>query len=264
MLRLPRFPFPWTARIAASGALLALFMARAILAASSPVPPPATPDGPMKPFTAQALVRLERISDPRLSPDGTRLAYQLRETDYAANKGVSSLWLRPLDGPPTSPRRLTAAGAEGSAPRWSADGRSLYFLSKRSGSTQVWRLDLAGGEAQPVTRAPLDIGSYMLSPDGRRLLVSMEVYPDCDTLPCTRRRLDERAAQKRSGQLYERLFIRHWDSWSDGTRAQLFVYALDKEGSATGEPAWITRGIDGDVPSKPFGCLLYTSPSPRD
>jgi dipeptidyl aminopeptidase/acylaminoacyl peptidase len=208
---------------------------------------------PLKPFTALELVRLERVSDPQVSPDGTRLAYALRETDLAANKGTGSLWLRPLQGPAATPRRLTAPGAEGSAPRWSPDSRSIYFLSKRGGSAQVWRLDLAGGDAQPVTRAPLDIGSFMLSPDGGRLLVSMDVYNDCDTLAGTRRRLDEAAAHKRSGRVYDRLFIRHWDSWADGTRSQLFVYALDGSGCATGEPAWITRGIDGDVPSKPFG-----------
>jgi len=172
----------------------------------------------MKPFSAQDLVRLERVSNPQLSPDGSRVAYQLRETDYAANKGHHSLWLRPLEGADQPVRRLTAPGVEGRTPRWSADGRSLYFLSGRSGSAQVWRLDLAGGEAQPVTRTPLDVGSFMLSPDGRRLLVSMEVFSDCDTLAGTRRRLDERAASKRSGQAYERLFIRHWDSWADGRR----------------------------------------------
>ena len=173
---------------------------------------------PLKPFTALELVRLERVSDPQVSPDGTRLAYALRETDLAANKGTGGLWLRPLQGPAATPRRLTAPGAEGSAPRWSPDSRSIYFLSKRGGSAQVWRLDLAGGDAQPVTRAPLDIGSFMLSPDGGRLLVSMDVYNDCDTLAGTRRRLDEAAAHKRSGRVYDRLFIRHWDSWADGTR----------------------------------------------
>jgi acylaminoacyl-peptidase len=81
----------------------------------------------------------------------------------------------------------------------------------------------------------------------------MNVFPDCDNLECTRRRLDERAAQKGTGRLFDHLFIRHWDAWADGTRSQLFAYALDEQGIAGGTPVWLTRGIDGDVPSKPFG-----------
>ena len=207
----------------------------------------------VKPFSAHDLVLMERVSDPQLSPDGSQLAYQLRETDLEANKGLNSLWLRAMGGADLAPRRLTAPGLSSTSPRWSRDGQALYFLSARSGSSQVWRLALAGGDAQQVTQAPLDIGSFMLSPDGLRLLASMEVYTDCQTLACTKARLEARTAQKRSGEVYERLFIRHWDTWSNGTRSQLFVYALNEQGVAKAEPIWITRGIDGDVPSKPFG-----------
>ncbi|HTY50971.1 MAG TPA: S9 family peptidase [Steroidobacteraceae bacterium] len=236
-------------RFRASAALAAGFMAAVLLGA-----------GPSRarPFSPKDLVMLDRVSDPRISPDGTRVAYQVRETDYAANRGVTGIWLADLPGttaPVLAPRRLTAAGGSNSSPRWSPDGRMLYFLSSRSGSSQVWRFDLAGGDAQPVTRAPLDIGSFMLSPDGQRLVVSMEVFIDCaaPAPQCTRRRLDERAAQKNTGQLFQRIFVRHWDTWSNGTRSQLFAYALDADGIATGAPVWLTRGLDGDVPSKPEG-----------
>jgi dipeptidyl aminopeptidase/acylaminoacyl peptidase len=214
------------------------------------------------PFGAHDLVMLDRVGDPRLSPDGAYVAYQLRETDYAANKGVTSVWLAAVPqnaaaaasaAAPAGARRLSAAGVASSMPRWSRDGRRLYFLSSRSGSSQVWKLELDGGDAQPVTHAPLDIGTFMLSPDGRHLVVAMDMFLDCDSPQCTRQRLDERAARKSTGALFERVFIRHWDAWSDGTRSQLFAYALDAQGAAAGAPVWLTRGIDGDVPSKPFG-----------
>ena len=214
----------------------------------------------VKPFAADDLVRLERVSDPQLSPEGMRVAYQLRETDFTGNKGVNSLWLRSLQGSSVAARRLTAPGTNATTPRWSTDGNALYFLSTRSGSSQVWRLDLAGGEAQPITHSPLDIGNFMLSPDGKRLLVSMEVYLDCATLECTHKRLEERTAAKASGQVYDRLFMRHWDTWTNGTRSQLYIYDLDASTGiaavrhdANGAPVWLTRTIDGDVPSKPFG-----------
>jgi len=202
-------------------------------------------------FTAEDLVTLERISDPRLAPDGKQVAYTLREVDYAANKASTSIWLQPTAG--GAPRRLTASGSSANSPRWSADGRSLYFLSSRSGSMQVWRLDMAGGEAQAVTEATLDVGTFRISPDGRRIALSFEVYPDCADLACSKQRLDEKAALKTTGAVHDKLFMRHWDSWKSGRRNQLFVADLDASGKASGEPRRISRGIDGDVPTKPFG-----------
>ena len=204
-----------------------------------------------RPFAATDLVMLDRPADPRLSPDERYVAYQLRETDYAANRGVNGLWLVDLSQKRSAPRRLTAKGAESNTPRWGADGR-LYFLSTRSGSQQVWRLDLGGGEAQQVTDLPLDVGAFRVAPDARRLLLAMDVFPECATLACTRDRLDARAAAKAKGRTYDRLFVRHWDTWKDGTRAQLFVAELEAAG-LRGEPRRLSAGVDGDVPTKPFG-----------
>jgi dipeptidyl aminopeptidase/acylaminoacyl peptidase len=207
----------------------------------------------MKPFTVHDLVRLDRVSDPRIAPDGRRLAFQVRQTDYDADKGRTSLWLLDLDAPAAAPRRLTAADGDASSPRWSHDGRALYFLSARSGTQQVWRLDFAGGEPEAVTQLPVDVGSFALAPGGRHVVVSLDVFTDCATLQETKARLDRQAARKNAGVVHEKLFIRHWDTWKNGTRAQLFALALDAQGLASGQPQWLTRGIDGDVPSKPFG-----------
>ncbi|HWW22190.1 MAG TPA: S9 family peptidase [Steroidobacteraceae bacterium] len=198
-------------------------------------------------FTPKDLVMLDRISDPNLSPDGANIAYQLRQTDFAANKGVTSIWLTG----PGGTRVLSGPGS--TSPRWRGDGKLLYFLSSRTGGSQVWRLDMSGGDAQQVTNAALDVGSFLLSPDGKHLIVSMDMFLDCDSVECTKQRMDARAARKFSGQQFEQLFVRHWDTWSDGTRSQLFVYALDEQGIAQGAPVWVSKGIQGDVPSKPFG-----------
>jgi dipeptidyl aminopeptidase/acylaminoacyl peptidase len=198
------------------------------------------------------LVVLDRVSSPALSPDGMRLVYVVREVDFDANKANTSLWLKPVRGE-VAARRLTVRSSSASSPQWSPDGRQLYFLSSRSGSMQVWRLDFGGGEAQAVTGYPLDVGSFKLSPDGRALAFSLEVFPDCADIACSKQRLDEREAQKSTGVVYEKLFVRHWDSWADGRRNQLFSVMLDADGLANGTPVRVSRGIDADVPSKPFG-----------
>ncbi|MGH8442077.1 MAG: prolyl oligopeptidase family serine peptidase [Nevskiaceae bacterium] len=218
-------------------ALAALVLLMPVVAAAS------------QPFSARDLVVLERVSDPRLSADGRFVAYQLRQADYDANKGVNGIWLLDRSQKDAAPRRVTAAGSESNTPRWSPDGR-LYFLSSRSGSQQIWRIDLRGGEAEQVTRLALDVGAFRIAPDGRKAAVALEVFPDCANLACTEKRLDDQAKSKAKGQVYDKLFVRHWDTWKNGTRSQVFLVDL---GAPAAEPKALTRGIDGDVPTKPFG-----------
>lgn len=202
-------------------------------------------------FAAEDLARLARLSDPQVSPDGRHVAFVLRETDMEANEGRTDLWL--LDTHSQEPaRRLTRGRGNDTSPRWAPDGRSLYFLSTRSGSSQVWRLPLGGGEALQVTDFPLDVGSLAVGPDGHRLAFSMEVFPDCPQIACTAERLEAREKGKASGRLYERLFVRHWDTWKDGTRSHLFSALLGADGEA-GAPVDLSRVLDADVPGKPFG-----------
>ena len=204
-------------------------------------------------FTVEDLVLLKRISDPQLSPDGRQVAFVQRETDMDANKGRTSLWLLELTPGTAAPRRLTDVKANDSSPRWSPDSRTLYFLSTRSGSSQVWRLALTGGDAQRVTDYPLEVGALKVSPHADLLALSMEVFPDCPTLACTRERLDARSRDKATGRLYERLFIRHWDTWSNGTRSHLFSAPLSAGGTASTTPIDVSKGFDADIPGKPFG-----------
>ncbi len=205
-----------------------------------------------KPFTVDDLVRLKRLSEPRVSPDGRYVVYALTETDMDANRRRADLWLLDLKAKDAQPRRLTANAANDTNPRWSADGQSIYFLSTRSGGSQVWRLQLAGGEATQVTDYPREVGSLEVAPTGNRIAVSMEVFIDCADLQCTKDRFDAKEKNKATGRVYDRVFIRHWDTWSDGTRSHLFVATVGSDGKA-GTPIDLSKGLDGDTPSKPFG-----------
>ena len=204
------------------------------------------------PFTVEDLLQLKRISDPQVSPDGHWLAFVERETDMAANKGHTSLWLLDLHAAGAQPARLTDAGGSDSSPRWGPDSRTLYFLSARSGSSQVWRLQLRTAEAHRISDFALDVGSLRVSPRGDRLALSLEVFPDCADLACTKQRLDAVAKDKASGRIYDRIFVRHWDTWSDGTRSHLFSAPLAADGSL-GAALDVSRGFDADIPGKPFG-----------
>jgi dipeptidyl aminopeptidase/acylaminoacyl peptidase len=212
-------------------------------------PAPPAPIAPLgeHPFSARDLLAFARVSDPQVSPDGRRVAYVVRETDLEANRGRTEIWLGSADG--SGAPVVLAAGAVGDhSPRWSPDGRTIYFLSRRSGSAQIWATSPEGGEPRQITDLPLPLSALVVAPDGQHLAFSAEVYLDCDTLACTAERLAAEAADPASGRRYDRLFARHWDTWKDGRRAHLFV--IDQGGGA---PIDVTAGLDADVPSKPFG-----------
>jgi dipeptidyl aminopeptidase/acylaminoacyl peptidase len=222
-------------------------------AQTTPLPPAAhSKPAEMKSFTAEDLVRLKRVSDPQVSPDGHYVAFVLRETDMEANRGRTDVWLLDLKRKDAMPRRLTTSDAEDTSPRWAPDSRTLYFLSTRSGQSQVWRLSLEGGEASRVTDYPLAIDALKVSPTGERIALSMEVLPECADLRCTKDKLAARDKNKATGRVYDRLFIRHWDTWSNGTRSHLFVARINADGRAD-TPLDLSRSLDADVPSKPFG-----------
>ncbi|MET0497261.1 MAG: S9 family peptidase [Steroidobacteraceae bacterium] len=214
------------------------------------------------PFSATDLVRLQRVSEPAISPDGKTVVFTVRETDMNANRGRTDLWSLDLATKGALPRRLTSHPENDGGAQWSTDGRFVYFLSSRSGSSQVWRLpSTGGGEAQPVTQLPLDVGSFKLAPDNVRLAVSVDVFADCTDFACSSDRLDQDAKLKTSGKVHDRIFVRHWDSWSDGRLTRLFVLNL-QDGRVTGDPVALTSTLDADVPSRPFGDATEYSFSP--
>jgi dipeptidyl aminopeptidase/acylaminoacyl peptidase len=212
-------------------------------------------------FDISDLVMMDRVSDPQLSADGRYAAFSVRSTDYAANKGVNAIYVQALGDAASQPIEVVSKGA--SSPRWSADGHSLYYLAAAGGTAQLWRLDFSAGKsglnlavvAAPVqvSHGPLDIDAYKLSPDGKSVLLSYAVFTDCNDLACTKERLDGRAKDKSTGTLYNKLFVRHWDTWSDGRRSQLYIAHFGVDGTLPVEPVLLSKGIDGDIPSKPFG-----------
>jgi dipeptidyl aminopeptidase/acylaminoacyl peptidase len=207
-------------------------------------------------FEVRDMVALDRVSSPTLSPDGSVVVFANRVMDKDVVKASTSLWMRNLltrDMAP--PRMLTPEGWSVNSPAFSADGKTVYFLSAKSGTQQLYSMPLQGGTPRQLTAFVLDVGSYQLSPDGKQLLFSSETFAECKAdFACTQKRLDDTKARKSTGVVHDRLFVRHWDAWADGRRNRLFVATLPSAISApVDEAVSLTHGIDGDAPSKPFG-----------
>ena len=223
--------------------VLAAAVLAAILAAA---PAPFARAAETHPFSIHDMLAMERLSEFQASPDGTRVAFTVRTTDLEANRGRFDLWLVGIDG--SGLRRLTSHPDADTSPRFSPDGKSIYFLSTRSGSSQVWRIATDGGEAERVTDLPLDVNAYVVSPQGTHLAVALEVYPGLDAA-ATAKRVAENAAKKATGMLFDGLFVRHWDTWKDGRRSHVFVTKI----GGGGEAVDVMKSMNADSPSKPFG-----------
>ncbi|MFW5738903.1 MAG: prolyl oligopeptidase family serine peptidase, partial [Myxococcota bacterium] len=207
--------------------------------------PTSTHAAEKKPFDVRELVELKRASQAVLSPDGRTIVFVLRSTDMEANKGRTDLWMMKSNG--KGLRQLTSHSAGDWAPQWMSD-KTVGFLSTRSGSPQVHAIEIDGGEARQVTDLPIDVETFRTSPDGTLLVFSARVYPDCDTIACTIDQDKEREKLKTTGRVYDKLFVRHWDTWKDGKRNHLFAMR-----TTAGEPVDLMKGLDADCPLIPFG-----------
>jgi dipeptidyl aminopeptidase/acylaminoacyl peptidase len=218
---------------------------------AEPIPLAAIAPAGEHPFSVLDLLEIDRVMSPTLSPDGSLIAYVVRETDMAGNRGRASLWLQAVAG--GAPVRVDGHPKGASQPQWSPDGRFLYFVSARAGTSQVFRRAIADGQPgaiEQITALPVPISNLALAPDGEHLAVSAELFPDCPDLACTVERLAAGEAEAATGVVYDRLFVRHWDTWKDHRRSALLVAAASP---GTTSATIVSKGLDGDVPSKPFG-----------
>ena len=199
------------------------------------------------PFSVHDMVAMERLGDPQPSPDGKWVVFTRRTWDEKANKVSTNLWIVSIDG--QTLRQLTAAKASDTGPRWSPDGKTIAFISSRGGSSQIWTIDLAGGEAVKKSDFPIDVDNIQWSPDGARFAFSAEVYPDCDDMACTAKRDKGKEEDPVKARVYTNLMFRHWDTWEDGKRSHIFVWP----GRTGAGPVDIMKGADADSPTKPFG-----------
>lgn len=136
------------------------------------------------PLTIEHLNKLNNIYQVTLSADGRYLVYGQKNGGLQPADNTSDLYLVDLaEG--NKVKRLTESDSMEHSVRFSADGSSLYFLTDRSGSTQLWQLPLTGGEARQVTDLPLDVQGYLLSADEKKLVLTLDVVPGCKDLACT-------------------------------------------------------------------------------
>jgi len=207
-------------------------------------------DGSKHSITFTDMIGMHRVAEPQISSDGKWVVYTVTTPDMEANRGASNIWIVSTAG--GAEMQLTRSGHD-SSPVWSPDGKTVAFLSSRSGVSQVYLLSMDGGEAHPLTKLSTGADIVKWSPDGKTVAFTSSVYPDCVSRSaaalnnddeCNSKRDAEKEKNKVKAHVAERLLYRHWTHWNEGKRSHLFVVPAD--GSAA--PRDLTLGADYDIP----------------
>jgi dipeptidyl aminopeptidase/acylaminoacyl peptidase len=201
-------------------------------------------------LTIDDVTMLSRVAAPDVSKDGHWLVWQQRETDLAIDGGRFDLWRLDLTKKGAVPEKLVAEGdVDETSPQFSADGATVYFQSNKGGDDAVWSVPITGGAPKKLTSFKGGMGGFKVAPTGDKLLIFADRKPGAPSLEPAMEKKDPNAGNART---FDQLFVRHWASWADGNRSQIFVLPLTAEG-APGNGVAIEGRLVGDTPSKPMG-----------
>ena len=195
-------------------------------------------------LTPAVMWKMSRAGGSSLSPDGKTLLYQQTDYNMAENRGVTTLWVEALDSKAVT--RLTDFTSNSLAPRWSAGGQRIYFLSDRSGSMQVWEMNPTGGDVRQLSDLEGGVEGFGISPRGDKAWYVQRVQA------ADRRSSDiHKDMDKSKARIYDDLMVRHWDYWDEGEYLHIFVGDFGAEGLKKGvdiigaDTAW-------DAPLAPY------------
>ncbi len=197
------------------------------------------------PFDVQALMRVARISDPQLSPNGLTVAFTVQRIELDNNLRPAQIYVVPLNG--GEARQITKDGARNERPRWSPDSKQIAFVSDRGGSSQIWLMNADGSSPRQITSLSTEADGVLFSPDGKRLVFTSEVYPDCPDDACNKQKLEAEKASKMKARVYTSLLYRHWTQWQGQRRKHILVTDI-----SGGAPKDLTPGTR-DIPPFSLG-----------
>ncbi len=189
-------------------------------------------------FSVDDLLRVKRVGDPQLSPDGNLVAYTVGVVNNVDNRVVTQIYVVKTNG--TDTKQLTTGPGSSSSPRWSPDGKLIAFTT----GGQIWTMEPDGGDKEQITKISTGAGNPVWSPDGKWILFASEVYPECADDACNQSEEAKVENGKVKAKVAERLLFKHWNEWRDRKRAHVFI--VESNGGAARDLT------PGDFDSPPY------------
>ncbi|TMM45466.1 S9 family peptidase [Colwellia ponticola] len=176
-------------------------------------------------FTVEKLNQLNQLHNVTLSPQGDMLVYGVKKGSSSTDNHLYKQVIK--TGTVT---QLTKHEKPESNVVWSDDGQSVYFLSTRSGSSQIWQQGVNNKTAIQISDFPVAVNGFKLSKNGQVFALSFTVKPGCETLACTVQAKKADKEKKYNVRAYDQLMVRHWDTWVTDYKEHLFVGHVNQYG----------------------------------
>jgi dipeptidyl aminopeptidase/acylaminoacyl peptidase len=168
-------------------------------------------------FTVEDLLKVRRVGDPQISPNGRRVAFTIGDVNWDANKVITQIYVMKIDG--SDLKQLTDGATSATAPRWSPEGKRIAYVN----GGQIWTMEDDGDNKDKVTKISTGAAAPVWSPDGKWLAFTSEVYPTCSDDDCNKKKDEAAENSKVKAHITTRLLFRHWDEWRDVKRTHVFV-----------------------------------------
>ena len=181
-----------------------------------------------RPITHEDVFLMKRVTAPVASPDGKWVIFTVTDPAYDEKEQSTDLWITAADGAGT-PRQLTHTKASEGGVDWAPDAKKIAFTARREGdeASQVYVLDLSGGEAMRLTSVSTGASSPLWSPDGRWILFESSVYPLAESDEANKKAAADRKARKYNARVYDGFPVRYWDHWIDDLQPTLMLVPAD-------------------------------------
>jgi len=250
-----------------------------------------------RPMTFADMMQMRRLGDTDVSPDGKWLVYSVTDVDLAQNTRTPKLWIQPISTETGGgePKLVDGTLPGDGGAHFSHDGRQLLFLSSRDDSQQIYIADFdsatgatsnvrtaiksgpnpktnvrteTNNVGSPAIKLP-DADNALWSPDGKSIVFTAAVYPDCPAIvpdsfageKCNADRDAAQAASKVKARVFDHLLYKHWNAFTGDKRSHLFLLNVE-----TGAIRDLTPNDPHDVP--PFslegGCGCAFSPDSKE